>query len=97
MKRLLVWAGIGTFLVCYLLFAFYPALPRSALGWVALVCLGLPLWVFLERLGEIILASRLFSKMSSTARILTAVPAVIALVVISIVLVHYLQQAILAI
>ena len=97
MKRFLACAGLGAFLVCYLLIALYPAMPRSALGWAAFVFIGLPLWVFLEWSGEFILGSRFFSRMSSTARILTAVPAVIALTFIAIVLAKFLQRGLLAI
>jgi hypothetical protein len=82
------------FLLCCLLLMFFPAVPRSPLGWAALVGLGIPLWVILEWLGHIVLGSRFYARRSSFGRVLFAVPAVAILMVIAAVLIRLVQWAI---
>ena len=75
-----------------MLFIYYPAVPRSVLGWLALVFVGLPVWFFLEWLGNRVLGMRFFSQLSSSLRIVIAIPFVIALAVVGILLVQFVQK-----
>jgi hypothetical protein len=86
--------GLGAFLVCALLFIYFPVVPRSAIAWGALIALGLPVWFFLEWLGECVLGSSFFSRKSSAFRILLAVPVVAGLMAIAMLLVRLVQSAI---
>lgn len=86
--------GLTAFLICALLFAYYPAIPRTLLGWAALIFLGLPVWFFLEWLGGAVLQSRFFSRLSSPMRVLVAIPVVILLMVFASFLIKLVQQLI---
>lgn len=66
-------------LVCYALFIYYPALPKSVLGWLALIAIGLPLLFFFEWLGEATLGSTFFNRLSSIMRVTLGVPVFIIL------------------
>lgn len=88
---ILVTGTIGLF-VCALLFIYYPTVPRSVLGWLALAFVGLPVWFFLEWLGKVVLGMPFFAQLSSPARILVAIPFVIALGVLGIFLVQVVQK-----
>jgi hypothetical protein len=88
--------GLAGMLVCALLFIYFPAVPKSALGWLALVFLGLPVWFLLEWLGEVVLGSRFFARKSSAVRVVLAVPVVAALMVLAVVLVGLVQKIILS-
>lgn len=90
------WIGFAAFLLCGLLFAYYPAVPHSFLGWVALVGLGLPAWVFVEWLGTAVLGSRIFAARSSVFRIAVGVPIVLVLIAVVVVCVRFVQAAVLA-
>ena len=88
--------GLAGMLLCALLFIYFPAVPKSALGWLALVLLGLPVRFLLEWLGEVVLGSRFFARKSSTVRIVFAVPVAAALMVLAVVLVGLVQRIILS-
>ncbi len=62
-----------------LLYLYYPAKPHSMLGWLALFAVGLPTWAFLEWLGDVVLNSKWFDRLSSASRIALGVPAVLVL------------------
>jgi hypothetical protein len=74
--------GVGL-LLCALLYAYFPAVPHSVLGWVALIGLGLPAWIFLEWLGETVVGSRFFARRSSGVRILLGVATALAILAIA--------------
>ena len=78
--------GLLGLVVCALLFIYFPAVPSSLLGWVALLLVGLPVWFFLEWLGTAVLGSRFFAQLSRPMRILLAVPALAAIMVVAVVL-----------
>ncbi len=81
----------------FLTIYFYPGIPRTSAGWVALFFLGLPAWVLMERLGKLILNSNFFGNLSSGARILLGVPTVVFLFVgayLIVSLVHYSIDAV---
>lgn len=90
------WIGLAAVLLCGLLYLYFPAVPRSLLGWVVLVGVGLPVWAFLEWLGEAVLGSRFFANRSSGFRILVGVPVVVVLIAIAAVCVRLVQVATLA-
>jgi hypothetical protein len=64
-----------------LLWMYYPIVPRSGLGWVLLVVIGIPTWLLLEWIGDRVLQSRFFSRLGSAARIALAVPILIILLI----------------
>jgi len=92
LRKLIFLAGIIGFFVCTLLFIYYPAAPRSLLGWLTLICVGLPVWFFLEWLGERVLGMNFFTKLSSSMRVIIAVPLVIVLMVVCAFLVQLVQK-----
>ncbi len=85
-------------IICGALFlAGMPALqfwifPAPFSGWFILIVLGLPVWFYLEWLGEKVLGAPFFKKMSSTARIAIGVPVIIALGALALVLVGLVRH-----
>jgi hypothetical protein len=79
---------------CFLIFLYYPAVPTSTLGWAILIFLGIPAWLFLEWLGELVLGMRFFSRLSRAARIAIAVPVVILLIAVGMLLLGLVQALI---
>ncbi|TQF70021.1 hypothetical protein [Pseudoalteromonas luteoviolacea] len=79
MKSIFSAIGIIGFICVFLVIHFFPEIPRTIAGWTALILLGLPAWIFIEWLVEVVLGSRLFSNLSSTARVILGVPTVIIL------------------
>src|SRR5690606_33372494 len=59
-KGILSAAGIVGFISIFLVAHFYPTVPRSFLGWVALFFLGIPAWVKIESTGESVLSAPFF-------------------------------------
>ncbi len=55
-------------------------MPRTVPGWIALFFLGIPAWLLIERMGKLILHSKFFGNLNSTARILLGVPTMIILI-----------------
>ena len=86
--------GIAVFLVCLLLYTYYPAIPQSQLGWAALIGLGLPTYFFLEWLGEAILGATFFKQRSSVGRVLLAVPVAAILLAVAALLVWLVRRAV---
>lgn len=95
LRRSLTFFGVASVFVCALLFVYFPAVPRSFLGWTTLVLVGLPAWFFLEWLGGAVLKSQFFSHLSSTLRVLIAIPAFILLMIVAVFLIKLVQQLIL--
>ncbi len=87
--------AVGIF-ICLLLFLYFPAVPKSFLGWAALIFVGLPIWFFLEWLGWVVLGSRFFSQLPRWARIVVAVPVVAALMVLAAFLGQFVQRLVLS-
>jgi hypothetical protein len=79
---LALFALIGV--VTLILLASYSTVPQTALGWIALFVIGIPSWVLLEMLGDFVLSAKVFSRLSSAARIALAVPAVIVVGVVGV-------------
>ena len=88
--------GVFGLLVCALLFAYFPAVPKSLLGWVALLLVGLPVWFVLEWLGTAVLGSQFFARLSRPMRILLAVPTLAAIMVLAVVLAQFVQRLVLS-
>jgi len=76
-----------------LLWLYYPAIPRSVLGWVLLIVIGIPTWFFLEWLGGWVLGSDFLSRVGRIARIAMAVPILIVLLFVAAYIVHLGQRA----
>ena len=91
----LLIGGVGL-LLCALLYAYFPVVPHSLLGWLALVGLGAPVWIFLEWLGEAVVGLRFFARRSSGVRILLGVPTALAIMGIAWVCVRLVQGAVFA-
>jgi hypothetical protein len=81
--------GLGT-----LLWMYYPTIPRSVLGWLLLIVIGIPTWILLEWLGERVLAAHFFSRVGRATRIALAVPLLILLLIIAAYLIRLGQKAI---
>jgi len=96
MRKVAYALVVGTAFVGLLMYFYLPAVPHSALGWIALIGLGLPVWMFLEWLGEFVFDSRLFRGRSSGFRIVVGVPVFIVVACIAMVCVWLVQAAILA-
>jgi hypothetical protein len=79
-------------LACALLFVYFPAVPKSLLGWVALFLVGLPSWFALEWVGTAVLGSQFFARLSRPMRILLAVPALAAIMVLAVVIAQFVQR-----
>lgn len=82
---------------CALLFAYFPAVPRSLLGWVALFLVGLPAWLALEWVGTAVLGSQFFARLSRPMRILLAVPALAAIMVLAVVVGQFVQRLVVSV
>jgi hypothetical protein len=84
-------AAIFTFLAFVTLFllAMYSTVPRNILGWVALFVIGIPTWLFLEGLGEVVFSAKFFARIPGCARVAIAVPVGIVLMVIAFVVLRF--------
>ena len=94
LRSLLSLFGIAAVLVCALLFIYFPAIPKSILGWATLVFVGVPVWFFLEWLGSAVFQLKFFSRLSSTLRVLIAIPILILLMVVAVFLIKLVQRLI---
>jgi hypothetical protein len=79
-------------LACALLVVYFPAVPKSPLGWVALFLVGLPAWFALEWVETTVLGSKFFARLSRPMRILLAVPALAAIMVLAVVVGQFVQR-----
>ena len=80
--------------VAMLLWLYYPAIPRTILGWVLLFVIGIPTWFLLEWLGGRIVGAQFFSRMGRAARIALAVPVLVLFLIIAAYIIHLGQRAI---
>jgi hypothetical protein len=92
LRNLLLIAGVIGFIICYLLYIYYPAFPRSFLGWLVIIFIGIPVWLFLEWIGERMFGMQFFNKLSSPMRVIIAIPFFIALVAVAAFLVQLVQK-----
>lgn len=84
--------GLVGLLACVLLLAYFPAVPKSLLGWVALFLAGLPAWFALEWLGTAVFGSQFFTRLSRPIRIVLAVPALSAIMVLAGIVGQFVQR-----
>lgn len=84
--------GLVGLAACALLFAYFPAVPRSLLGWMALFLVGLPAWFALEWVVTTVLGSQFFARLSRPMRILLAVPALAAIMVLAVMVGQFVQR-----
>ena len=89
--------GLVGLVASALLFAYFPAVPRSFLGWVALFLVGLPTWFALEWVGTTVLGSQFFARLSRPMRILLAVPALAAIMVLAVVVGQFVQRLVVSV
>ena len=75
-----------------LLYLYYPTVPHSLLGWLALFGLGLPTWALLECLADVTLQRGFFRRLGSAARVALGVPVVLALITLGFVLIWVGQR-----
>lgn len=94
MYRILGALGVVVLFAAFLAWAFYPDIPGSAAGWVVLIVLGVPAYMFLEWLGDFALGSQFFKNSSSFTRIVLGVPAALVLISIALFVVWFVQQSI---
>jgi hypothetical protein len=88
--------GLVGLLACALLLAYFPAVPKTLLGWVALLFVGLPAWFALEWLGTAVLGAQFVTRLSRPMRILLAVPALAAIMVLAVVVGQFVQRLVLS-
>jgi hypothetical protein len=93
-KGILSVIGIIGFISIFLVIHFYPTIPRSFLGWVALFFLGIPAWVILESAGEFVLGASFCKRMPSGLRILAGVPVVLVLIAFALFVIGFVQNTI---
>ncbi|MCO7223514.1 hypothetical protein [Pleionea sp. CnH1-48] len=82
------FAGI----VLVLVVTFYPSVPRTPMGWLALFLFGIPAWILLEMLGDFVLGSSFYKNLSSFARILLTIPAVVFLCGVALVIIGVVRR-----
>lgn len=92
MGKLIGIIGFLGFIAIFLVMHFYPQIPRTFFGWIALVLLGLPAWMFLEWLGEIVLRSKFYGNRGSLVRVMLGVPTVIILMGIAFITISFVNQ-----
>jgi hypothetical protein len=88
--------GASVLVVGALLFVYYPAVPNSVAGWVALIGLGLPVFAGLEWSGDALARSRWLKSRSSTFRVLVGVPLMAGLLMGALLLMWAVQWVIVA-
>ncbi|MBI3100200.1 MAG: hypothetical protein HYY98_01375 [Burkholderiales bacterium] len=81
-RTALAFLGILLALVCFALFVYYPAFPKSVAGWLGLLFIGVPLIFFFEWLGNITLGVSFFNRLPSAGRVALGVPIVILVMVV---------------
>lgn len=91
-RSLLSLLGLVGLVACALLIAYFPAVPKSLLGWVALFLAGLPAWFALEWVGTTVLGSQFFARLSRPMRVTLAVPALAAIMVLTVVVGQFVQR-----
>ena len=89
--------GLVGLLACALLFAYFPAVLKSLLGWVALFLVGLSSWFALGWVGTTVLGSQFFARLSRPMRILLAVPALAAIMVLAVVVGQFVQRLVVSV
>lgn len=94
MRKIISFGAIAVFITVFLTMHFYPSIPRTLLGWVALFMLGLPAWFFLEWLGKTVLSSSFFKNRSRPVRIMLGVPALILLGGIAMYVISFINHSI---
>jgi hypothetical protein len=82
------------FIAAYLAWTFYPEIPTSFMGWIALIVIGIPAYLFIEWLGESTLGSSFFKNKSSFTRIILGVPVAIVLVGVALIVFVFVRQLI---
>jgi hypothetical protein len=80
-RTALTFIGVLAALMWYALFNYYPAFPKSIVGWLGLLFVGVPLLFLFEWLGEKTLGSAFFSRLPSAARVALGVPAFVLVIV----------------
>ncbi len=93
--RIVAALAVAASFLAVLLLAF--GTPKSAAGWVLLFFIGSAGWLLLERLGERLLGSRVFSRLNSITRVLIAVPLMIVFVLFGIAGVALLRHVIVSV
>jgi hypothetical protein len=81
-------------LLAGLLWMYYPVVPKTVVGWLLLVIIGIPTWLLLEWMGDRVLGARFFSRLGRAARIALAVPVVILLLIVAAYIIRLGQIAI---
>jgi hypothetical protein len=77
-----------------LVWIFYPDIPESILGWIALFLIGIPAWLFIEWFGEKVLGSQFIKNSSNGVRILLGIPLVLIVATVAIFVIGFVQKII---
>ena len=74
---------VSALAVGMLIWLYYPVVPQNVLGWVMLFVVGVPSWLFLEWLGNLVFSARIFTRIGRAARIALAVPVMILFLIVA--------------
>ena len=81
LRSLALIVGIGGLAVVYALVNFYPAFPKSMLGWLAVFLVGMPFLIGLEFVGDLIFGAKHWTKCSAPTRVSLGVVIVVILLI----------------
>lgn len=91
LRNIAITVGAAIFAGLVVLTSIYPYHPNSVLGWLALFCFSLPVWVVLEYGGEKMLNLKFVSRFSPAGRILYGVLAMGLFVVVVLIASKFLE------
>ncbi|MDP5460484.1 hypothetical protein [Alishewanella sp. SMS8] len=97
MNRMLGILGVVVFLITLLIWTFYPEIPSSFFGWAALFVIGIPAYILMEWLGEVVFSSQFFKNRSSFTRILLGVPVALVLIGVAFFVISFVRQSIIVV
>ena len=74
--------GLGGLVALYVLFHFYPAVPKSVAGWIAVLFVAFPFLAALEWVGGVMFGRELLADFSSPIRVLLGAVMLLALLAV---------------
>lgn len=81
-RSLLTFLCIAAALVCYAAVTYFPAFPKSIVGWLSLIVIGVPSLFLFEWMGAKALSFNFFKRISSAARVAIAIPGCLLVLVL---------------
>ncbi|WMW80064.1 hypothetical protein RF679_15630 [Undibacterium cyanobacteriorum] len=81
-QKYLIIIALLAAVACEVLLHFSPVFPKSYVGWIALVFVGVPFMLCVEELGAMILSPKFIASWSRGARISYAVIAMVIMLIV---------------